>query len=182
MGEQKPKNAAKDLVWGILLIIFGIYVVVVSAGMKATSQKTFLDSPGFFPLIVGAILAVFGAILLFIAIKCGGAQELKEVCSGTFLKAFMTSFGTRRVLILTAMMIIYMYVLIPYMPKFIMNSSFIPSTIIYLTATFFYLRALGGPKSKLSPTAARVIEFLIAVAVPFIVYFAFKYAFSITMP
>lgn len=174
MGEQKPKNSAKDLVWGILLVVFGIYVVIASAGMKATSQKTFLDSPGFFPLIVGAILAVFGAILAFIAVKCGGVGELKEALSGTFLKKFIKSESTVRVLVLLAMMIIYMYILMP--AKWI---SFVPATALYLTATFHYLRALNIKNNKM---LSRIIEIVVAVGATFIIYYAFILAFNITMP
>ena len=62
------------------------------------------------------------------------------------------------------------------------NSSFIPSTIIYLIATFHYLRALGGENSKMSPIAARVVEIVVAVAATLIIFYAFRAAFNIAMP
>ena len=162
MQEKKQRNAAKDMVCGILLVIFGIYIIVDALNMKV--YNIFIDAPGFFPTIVGAVIAILGGVLAFIGIKVGGVAELKEVCDGKFLKQFITSDGTVRVLILIAMMVVYIWVLLGRM-------HFIISTSIYLIANLLYLKA----------TKQWWLSIIIAVASSAIVYFAFLYGFGIPM-
>lgn len=162
MQEQKQRNAAKDLVSGILLVLFGVYIVVDALGMKV--YNTFIDAPGFFPTIVGAIIALLGGILAFIGFKLGGAGELREVLNGPFLKQFITSDSTVRVVVLIAMMVVYIWVLLGRM-------HFIIATSIYLIANFLYLKA----------NKHWWMSIIIAVATAVIVYYAFKLGFGIMM-
>ena len=163
MQEKKERNAAKDFVSGILLVILGIFILFDAMSMKI--YNTFLDAPGFFPAIVGGVIIVLGAILAFIGYKLGGLTELKEVLNGVFLKQFITSDGTVRVLILIAIMVIYIWGLLGRM-------HFIIATSIYLIANFLYLKALKQ----------WWLSIIIAVAMSAIVYDAFKLGFGITMP
>lgn len=163
MQEKKERNAAKDFVSGIVLVIFGAFILFDAMNMKI--YNTFLDAPGFFPAIVGGVIIVLGAILAFIGYKLGGFAELKEVCNGEFLKQFITGEGTVRVLILIAMMVIYIWGLLGRM-------HFIIATSIYLVANFLYLKAMKQ----------WWISIIIAVAMSAIVYYAFQLGFGITMP
>ena len=163
MQEKKERNAAKDFVSGILLVILGIFILFDAMSMKI--YNTFLDAPGFFPAIVGGVIIVLGAILAFIGYKLGGLAELKEVLNGAFLKQFITSDGTVRVLILIAIMVVYIWGLLGRM-------HFIIATSIYLIANFLYLKALKQ----------WWLSIIIAVAMSAIVYYAFKLGFGITMP
>ena len=74
MQEQKKRNAAKDLASGVLLVFFGIYIVVDALNLKV--YNTFIDAPGFFPTIVGSVIAVLGAVLASIGLKLGGVREI----------------------------------------------------------------------------------------------------------
>lgn len=161
--EEKKRSAAKDCVVGILLAVFGVYVVVESLGMKI--YNSFIDAPGFFPLIIGVVLTMLGVILAVIGIKAGGGKELKEILNPQFLKGFIKNDGTIRVLILLGMMAIYVYVLLGRIP-------FVAATSIYLAANFFYLHACKHWWSAI----------LIAIVASFAVYFAFRYGFSIMLP
>ena len=163
MQEKKERSAAKDFVSGLLLVLFGIFIVVDALNMKI--YNTFLDAPGFFPAIVGGVIIILGAILAFIGFKLGGMTQLKEVLNGTFLKQFITSDGTVRVLILIAMMVVYIWGLLGRM-------HFIIATSIYLIANFLYLKALKQ----------WWLSIIIAIAMSAIVYYAFKLGFGITMP
>ena len=163
MQEQKGRNAAKDLATGVILTLFGIYVIIASLNMKV--YNTFIDAPGFFPLIIGVVIAALGALLAFIGIKAGGVAELKEVCTGTFMKAFFTDDRTVRVLVLFGMMVIYIFVLIGRL-HFILSSS------IYLIATFLYLKACKH----------WWMSIVIAVIASAAAYYAFRLGFGITMP
>ncbi len=163
MQEQKHRNAAKDFVSGILLVIVGVLIVVDALHLKV--YNTFIDAPGFFPTIVGSIIALLGGILAFIGFKLGGPGELKEVLNAEFLKKFFTGESSVRVIILVAMMVVYIWVLLGRM-------HFILATSIYLIATFLYLKA----------TEKWWVSILIAVATSAIVYYAFKLGFGISMP
>ncbi len=163
MQNKKERKAAKDFASGILLVIFGILIIVDSLQMKVFN--TFLDAPGFFPVIVGGVIIVLGGVLAFIGFKLGGVQELKEVMNGKALKEAVTSDETVRVLILIGMMVIYIWVLLGRM-------HFILSTSIYLTANFLYLKAAKH----------WWISIIIAAATSVAVYYAFKLGFGITMP
>ncbi len=163
MQERKQRNAAKDFVSGILLVLAGILIVVDALHLKI--YNTFIDAPGFFPTIVGSIIALLGAVLAFIGFKLGGAGELREVLNAKFLKAFFTGEGTVRVVILIAMMVIYIWVLLGRM-------HFILATSIYLTANFLYLKA----------NRQWWLSIVIAVLTSVIVYYAFKLGFGIAMP
>ncbi len=163
MEEKKNRNAAKDLFCGALLVLFGIYIVVTSLNLKV--YNTFLDAPGFFPTIVGAAIAILGAILAFIGFKLGGAGQLKEVFSGASLVRFFKNEGTIRVIILVAMMFIYIWVLLG-------RVHFIIATSIYLIANFLYLKA----------TEKWWLGIIIAIAMSIIVFYAFKLGFGISMP
>lgn len=163
MEEKKNRNAAKDFFCGILLVLFGIYVIIDSLNMKV--YNTFLDAPGFFPTIIGGVLVVLGAVLAFIGFKLGGAKELKEVLNAQFIKEFVASDSTVRVLILVAFMVWYIWILLG-------RLHFIDATTIYLFVTFMYLKA----------TKNWAVSLIIAVAVSVAVYYAFKLGFGITMP
>ena len=160
--EQKKRNAAKDLASGVLLVFFGIYIVVDALNLKI--YNTFIDAPGFFPTIVGSVIAVLGAVLAFIGLKLGGVRELKEVLSGRFIREFIVSDGTMRVVILIAMMVVYIWVLLG-------RIHFIAATSIYLIANFLYLKA----------TERWWVSVVIALATSAIVYYTFKLGFGITM-
>ena len=151
MQEPKQRNAAKDFVSGILLVLFGIFIIVNALNLKV--YNTFIDAQGFFPTIVGAVIAVLGGVLAFIGLRLGGLTELKEVLNGEFLKQFCTSDSTVRVVILIAMMVVYIWGLLGRM-------HFIISTSIYLIANFLYLKA----------TKYWWLSIIIAVATSAIVY------------
>ena len=162
MREESKRKAAIDFVSGIVLVIFGIYIVVDALGMKV--YNTFVDAPGFFPTIVGAIIALLGGVLAFIGFRLDGWAALRENLTAEKLKAGITSDGTVRVLILIAMMVVYIWVLLG-------RIHFIASTSIYLAANFLYLKA----------NKRWWISIIIAVATSAIVYYAFKLGFGITM-
>ena len=161
--EEKRKAAAIDMVSGCLLVLFGIYIVVDALNMKV--YNTFADAPGFFPTIVGAIIAVLGGVLAFIGFKLGGWEALRAGMTGERLKAFVTADGTIRVVILVAIMVVYIWGLLG-------RIHFIAATSIYLTANFLYLKA----------NKQWWVSIIIAVATSAIVFYAFKLGFGITMP
>ena len=163
MEGQKKRNAVRDLVSGAFLVLFGIYVIVESKNMRV--YNTFIDAPGFFPMIIGIVLTGLGAVLAYIGFRTGGVTELREVCSFSFLKKFFMEDSTIRVLVLLAMMVIYIYFLVG-------RIHFILASAIYLTATFLYLKAVKQ----------WWLAIIIAVVSSCVAYYAFRLGFGIILP
>ncbi len=168
MGERKKKSAAVDTVFGLLLVLFSVYIIVSSLNMKFF--KSFIDGAGFFPLIIGCVLLGLGAVLIFIGIHAGGFAQLKEVMTGSFVLAFIKSESTVRVLILLAMMAVYIFFLLGNIP-------FVWATTIYLFVTFLYLNAYK--KTWIFP--GWLMALVTAVTTSFVVYYAFKLGLGLTI-
>ena len=169
MDNKNKREPALDVVFGLALIIFGIYIVITSLGLKYFTS--FIDGAGFFPSIIGSCLILFGIVLLYTAIRLGGIKMLKESLNAEGIKGFFTNDATIRVVILIAMMVIYMFVLIG-------NVHFILATSLYIFANYMYLDA--GKKFWVIPAwAMRVI---IAVVASTAVYYGMMIFLGITMP
>jgi len=169
MDGGKPKKAAMNTGFGVLLCIFSIYVIVSSLHMKYFKQ--FIDGAGFFPLIIGCVLLGLGGVLTFIGINAGGLAELKQVFTGSFILAFIKNENTIRVVVLVAMMAVYVFVLLGNIP-------FVWATTIYLFITFLYLRAFQ--KKWIIP--GWVLAIFTSVVTSFIVFYAFKLGLGLTLP
>lgn len=169
MDNKNKKEPALDVVFGLALIIFGIYIVITSLGLKYFTS--FIDGAGFFPCIIGSCLIVFGIVLLYTAIRLGGVKMLKESLTAEGVKGFIKNDATIRVVILIAMMVIYMFVLIG-------NIHFIAATSLYIFANYMYLDA--GKKLWVIPAwAMRIITAVVASSA---VYYGMKIFLGITMP
>ena len=62
MNNKKNREPALDVVFSVLLIIFGIYIVLTSLGLKYFNS--FIDGAGFFPCIIGSVLILLGAVIV----------------------------------------------------------------------------------------------------------------------
>ena len=169
MDNKNKKEPALDVVFGIALIIFGIYIVITSLGLKYFTS--FIDGAGFFPCIIGSCLILFGIVLLYTAIRLGGIKMLKESLTAEGVKNFFKNDATIRVAILIAMMVIYMFVLIG-------NVHFILATSLYIFANYMYLDA--GKKFWIIPAWA--MRAIIAVVASTAVYYGMMIFLGITMP
>lgn len=169
MDNKKKREPALDVVFGTALIIFGIYIVITSLGLKYFTS--FIDGAGFFPCIIGSCLILFGIVLLYTAIRLGGVKMLKESLNAEGVKAFIKNDATIRVVILIAMMVIYMFVLIG-------NVHFILATSLYIFANYMYLDA--GKKFWVIPAWA--MRAIIAVVASTAVYYGMMIFLGITMP
>ncbi len=169
MEKKDDKMPAKDTVFSIALIIFGIYIIITSLGLKY--QTTFIDGAGFFPLIIGIVLVVLGAVLLYVGISCGGISQLRELANGSTILNFIKSDSTVRVVILLLMMVIYVYVLLG-------RIHFIASTSIYLFCNFMYLQSCKKWHAIPGPVVAALISIITAA----VIYFGMMYGLGITLP
>ena len=110
--SQLKKTTTSDLVMGVLLFAFGIFLIVESLGMKV--YNSFLDAPGF--------------------LRGGSVEAAKN----TFTKAALTTLflnpQSKRVVILSFFMVVYIFGLIG-------RVHFAIATFLYLFVTFFYLKS-----------------------------------------
>lgn len=169
MDKKKNREPALDVVFGLFLIIFGIYIVITSLGLKYFNS--FIDGAGFFPCIIGSCLIVFGIVLLYTAVRLGGVAMLKEALTGESVKGFFKNDATIRVVILIAMMAIYMFVLLG-------NVHFIIATSIYIFANYMYLDAC----KKIWVIPAWAVRAIGAVVASSLVYYGMKIFLGITLP
>jgi hypothetical protein len=82
---EKEKLRKADIFSGALIFIFGLWVI--SQGLKMPMkdswggvQNVWFVSPALFPLLVGAMIALLGGMLVKRALKEVGTAEFKNVC------------------------------------------------------------------------------------------------------
>lgn len=160
--SNSKKTTTSDLIMGGILMAFGIYLIVASLSMKV--YNSFLDAPGFFPFILGIIFSLFGIVMLIGSIRGGSVGAAKDTFHKDSLIAIFLSPQAKRVVILSFLMMVYIYVLIG-------RIHFSIATFLYLVATFWYLKSTTWVKNI-------IISVLSAVLISAI----FQYAFKIPLP
>ena len=160
--SQRIKTTTSDLIMGVLMILFGIFLIVSSLNMKV--YNSFLDAPGLFPFILGIIFEVFGIVMLVGALRGGSIEAAKTTFHKDSLAALFLSSQAKRVLILCFIMVVYIYGLIG-------RIHFSIATSLYLFVTFWYLK---------STTIVKNI--IISVIAAVVISAVFQYAFKIPLP
>lgn len=160
--SNSKKTTTSDLIMGVILMVFGVYLIVVSLGMKV--YNSFLDAPGFFPFILGIIFIVFGLVMLIGSLRGGSVEAAKSTFHKDSLIALFLSPQSKRVVILSFLMMVYIYGLIG-------RVHFSIATFLYLVSTFWYLKSTTWIKNI-------IISLLSAVLISAI----FQYAFKIPLP
>ncbi len=162
--SQIKKTTASDLIMGVILLAFGIFLIVESLGMKVFNS--FLDAPpGFFPFILGIIFCLFGIVMVIGSIRGGGSvAATKATFRKDSLLALFLNPESKRVVILSFFMVVYIYGLIG-------RIHFAIATFLYLVVTFWYLKSTTWLKNI-------IISVLSAVLISAI----FQYVFKIPLP
>jgi len=160
--SDKSKRSTSDLIMGVILTVFGVYLGVEALGMRV--YNTFLDAPGFFPLILGIIFVTFGLVMFISALLAGSVEAAKETFSKENLLSILLDSQTKRVIILSFFMIVYIYGLIG-------RVHFTLATFLYLIVTFLYLKSTTLIKSV-----------IISVVSALLISAVFQYLFKIPLP
>jgi len=160
--SQKIKTATSDLVMGVILFIFGLYLIIDALGMKI--YNSFLDAPGFFPFILGIVFVGFGVTMLVTSLMNDGAKEAQKTFKLDNLAKLFLSNETKRVVVLLAIMVFYIFILIG-------RINFTVATFIYLFVTFFYLKS-----------TTLIKNIIISLLTALIISGIFKYLFIIPLP
>lgn len=158
--RAKPLAGA-DFITALALILFGTAFFIGARNMKV--YQIFITSPGFFPMILGALFVMFGFVLLYTSCMRGGFMDAKRIISGSNIKKSIASPVFKKGGIVFLLILGYVMLL----GKF----SFVYLSMGYLFLTLLYLRA-----------AKWYWIIVISVLVPIGIQLAFVNFFRIPMP
>ncbi len=130
--KQPDLKAAGDLVLGIIITLFAVFVIVESLRMPHRGHLGLLVTPGFSPFFTGAVLLFLSLILDLRALRRRGHIQL-----GSWLKAAVGEEENRRFLVILAAVSLYVVVLLGRVP-------FIAATLVFHALIFVYLK-IGKP-------------------------------------
>lgn len=133
---KKESLRKADVIFSIVLILLGIYVLINAlkmpvTGLPGTVEQEFYIAPGFLPAIVAIVLIIMGLALLINGLKSGGKISKKDIIN--VIQAIKSENFVKSV-IMIALIIIYTFILIGRLP-------FFWATFIFLTISMFFLRA-----------------------------------------
>lgn len=144
MDKEKLRKA--DFFSGSLIIVFGLFVVTRSLAMPMKDswggvQNVWYVSPAIFPLFVGCMLVILGAMLIRTALKTIGFQGVAEVFTylfGTPFRHYLQREDTVRFYGIALLLFSFVFLMIPRVDFFL-------AAIAFLLAFFsmFYLHKEG---------------------------------------
>lgn len=179
--QKDSRLAGADLLAALACIALGLFVVSVANDMKVF--RLLRVSPGLFPLILGWIFVLCGAILLVMALKRGGLRDAARILSPASLAAVRRSPNFKRGCIVLGLILGYVALfgnrqlaklnIITSLggQVFAVNVGFILLTSGFLFVAFMYLKAMKWPSALTLSLAAAVI-----------VFFSFNKGFGIPIP
>jgi len=144
----------KDLVSGIVLMLFGAWVVCETAAgvpMKGSwggVMNVWYVSPGLFPIFIGSVLFLFGSILASVAVRHLGLDAVRDaVRSGARALAAIREVPETvfRFFAVVAILVCYIYLNMPRIDFFLNSTLFLAAMIplFYLDETKALRRFFG---------------------------------------
>jgi hypothetical protein len=171
---MKPETMVKaDFVTGLVLVVFGIVVIEESWRMPRLEHLGVheLSTPGVVPALLGAILAVFGAILVFRSVGVGGHRlGLTRKAIGA---AFMAP-ENRRLAIALVLTVGYAGGLVGTIPFWLATGLF----VFAFVAVFEWRPGMTGIEWR----RLGIVSAILAVAVAGVVTWTFQTMFLVTLP
>ncbi|MFH1984438.1 MAG: hypothetical protein ABIL58_21555 [Pseudomonadota bacterium] len=139
---EKDKLRRADVFSGTVCFLFGLWVIsqAVKMPMKGSwggVQNVWFVSPALFPLLVGAMIAFLGALLVRIALKTTGSEAIAGFfrwLSSPDLLRYLSSPPTIRFYAIVVLFTSYVYLSIPRIDFFLCSVLFLSVFI-----TMFYL-------------------------------------------
>ena len=171
MDPKRMNNA--DFITSIVLLVFGITVMAMSAAMPDLSEKGInpYTAPGVVPFFLGAVIALLAAILLVRSISRGG-WNLAEASRS--LPATLKSESFRRLIAVAALTLAYGAILVG-------RVDYRVSTALFVFAFIFVFEFRRGMETK---ALRRLIIAAVAesAAVTVCVVLVFQYLFLVDLP
>ena len=142
-----------DFITSIIIIAFGIFVTVMAANMPMKAayggvQAHWYVAPALFPMCIGCILILLGALLLFVAVKDGGYKKLIDDLKQRTGTSKKLEEKTIRVWVIVLALASFIYLYIPRVDFivsiaiflfFICSVFYSESALIFRNITRFYL-------------------------------------------
>lgn len=165
MDKEKLRRA--DIFSGAVIALFGLWVVAQAVKMPMKGswggvQNVWFVSPALFPLLVGAMIALLGILLMRTALVSVGRHGLSHVLNWLLSRKLFTYLVTPAVMRFYAVVILfftYVFLSIPRIDFFLCSVLFL---VAFITMFYFDDDAL----------LKKLLTFYIAIAAVTIVFFA----------
>jgi len=138
---DKEKLRKADIYSGLVIFLFGLFIVLMASAMPMKDswggvQNVWYVSPALFPLFVGGVIMLLGAMLTRTALKMAGKKALTETVrwfGSRDLFQFLISDAIIRFYAIAVLFVSLVYLTLPRIDFFL-------SAILYLTVfiTMFY--------------------------------------------
>ncbi len=157
---QEKDVAAADVVFPAIVMILSVLAFYHAYGMRV--PQTMLDAPGLFPMVMSSLIFLTAVVVFVNGIRNRGWQKLKRFWSQD--GAIKGNVMLIRALVISALMLLYVYVLIPELPYFV-------ASFVFLIALMLFLRS------------TKIIYIVVIAAVAsYAIYYLFRHALNIPLP
>ena len=165
IGKDNLRKA--DIYSSVIIFLFGLWIVSQALKMPMQDswggvQNVWYVSPALFPLFVGSMIMLLGALLVRTALKQVGFKEFKNTVNWLFSKAllqFLNSVTNLRFYTIAVLFLSFVYLNIPRIDFFLCAFLFL---IVFITAFYFDDAVL----------LKKLFFFYLAGVIVFIIYFA----------
>jgi hypothetical protein len=139
---EKENLRKADVYSGALIFLFGLWIVLQALKMPMKDswggvQNVWYVSPALFPLLVGSMIMLLGALLTRTALKRIGFKEFGSTVRWLFSKAlfqFLNSLSNLRFYAIAVLFLSFVYLNIPRIDFFISAFLFL---VVFITSFYF---------------------------------------------
>jgi len=182
---EKENLRKADVYSGAIIFLFGLWIVSQALKMPMKDswggvQNVWFVSPALFPLFVGSMIMLLGALLTRTALKRVGFKEFKNTARWLLSKAlfqFLNSISNLRFYTIVVLFLSFVYLNIPRIDFFLcaflflfvfITSFYFDNAVLLKKLFFFYLAGvvffmiyfilgLGAPLSRVLPFPADIL-------------------------
>jgi Tripartite tricarboxylate transporter TctB family len=162
-----------DLITGIVLLVFGLWVLAESYGMPRLEERRInpWTAPGLVPGMLGIIVALLGGVLTLRSLLAGALRP--QAVAGAE-DAAEASASFRRLLVCTTLCVVYAVLLVGRIPFWLATGLF----VFAFVAIFEWQRRDDGRVRTRRLAAAAAIAVVAALVIPY----AFDRLFLVRLP
>ena len=161
-----------NLIVALIMFLFAAYICIVAVAMPVGLAATFWVGAGAFPFLMGALLALLALWWIIDTLKAMKKEKLANSEKKPFLEEV---FGTKKerlhLIIISAAILIYVFVLIPLFGEITRQYGFVIASFVFLTATIKAFNEISLPKALIISAATSILIFVV-----------FHYGLSVVMP
>ncbi|MDP2791184.1 MAG: tripartite tricarboxylate transporter TctB family protein, partial [Rectinemataceae bacterium] len=161
-----------DLITSILLVVFGIAIVAISAQMPtmADRNQSIYSAPGVVPGFIGVMLILLSLAMLFRSIRKKAIQEFR---GGVIPKDVLAQESTRRILMTIALCAVY---------SFLLGKIWFPLVTFVFIFAFILLFEYDWKAAFSTQTRKVIVAAIIGLATTALVTLVFQKLFLVNLP